>query len=137
MNRDTYTRRSRPRNRAATQQQLYLAISRVKQKGLGLSITAVAAEAGVSASLIHNTYPDIAEEIRARIGRAMREQRDAKAAELDKARADLRELRNQLRVAKDDLARLASVNETLSDEIACLRGQISGRVRVLPRRDNA
>ncbi len=53
----------RPRNRERTREELQLAILRIRDKGLKLSISAVASEAGVTAGLIHNTYPDIAEKI--------------------------------------------------------------------------
>ncbi|WP_244113902.1 hypothetical protein [Burkholderia cepacia] len=70
----------RRRSRGKTREALQLAMLRVKNKGLKLSIAGVAAEAGVSAGLIHNTYPDIAEEIRAQVGRGIRQQRDATVA---------------------------------------------------------
>jgi hypothetical protein len=45
-------------------------------------VTSVAREAGVSAALIHNHYPSIAERIRQEQGRGSRAQRDAKHQEL-------------------------------------------------------
>lgn len=99
---------------------------RVKDKGLKLSISAVATEAGVSAGLIHNTYPDIAEEIRAQVGRSTRQQRDAKAAEVKEVRGRLKNLRTERDAALADVARLASINETLRQEIAMLRAAASG-----------
>lgn len=69
-------RSARTRGRASTAQELQTALLRVKDKGLKISITAVAAEAGVVPSLIHNTYPDIAEQIRGLVGRTARRQRD-------------------------------------------------------------
>lgn len=127
----------RRRSREKTREELQLAMLRVKNKGLKLSISAVAAEAGVSAGLIHNTYPDIAEEIREKIGRATRQQRDAKAAELKEARVKLRALREELEAALADVARLASINETLRQEVATLRAAASGKVFVLPPRGSA
>lgn len=128
---------ARRRSRAKTREELQLAILRVKNKGLKLSISAVAAEAGVSAGLIHNTYPDIAEEIREKIGRATRQQRDAKAADLKEASAKLKALREELETALADVARLASINETLRQEVATLRAAASGKVVVLPPRGSA
>ncbi|WP_207001354.1 TetR family transcriptional regulator [Trinickia mobilis] len=127
------TRVSRPRNRDKTEKELRSAVLRVEDKGLRMSISAVAAEAGVSPSLIHNTYPNLAEEIRASVGRSTRQQRDAKAAELTEARADLKELRAQLKAAQSDIATLASINETLRDEITSLQAQIAGKVFVMPK----
>ncbi|WP_261514412.1 TetR family transcriptional regulator, partial [Burkholderia multivorans] len=80
----------RRRSRGKTREELQLAMLRVKNKGLKLSISAVATEAGVSAGLIHNTYPDIAEEIRAQVGRGTRQQRDAKVAEVKEVRGRLK-----------------------------------------------
>jgi AcrR family transcriptional regulator len=127
----------RRRSREKTREELQLAMLRIKNKGLKLSISAVAAEAGVSAGLIHNTYPDIAEEIREKIGRATRQQRDAKAADLKEARVKLRALREELEAALADVARLASINETLRQEVATLRAAASGKVFVLPPRGSA
>lgn len=127
---------ARRRSRGKTREELQLAMLRVKN-GLKLSISAVAAEAGVSAGLIHNTYPDIAEEIRAKIGRATRQQRDAKAGDLKEAKAKLKALREDLDAAMADVARLASINETLRQEVATLRTAASGKVVVLPPRGHA
>jgi AcrR family transcriptional regulator len=128
------TREARPRNRDKTKEELQFAVLRVKNKGLKMSISAVAAEAGVSPSLIHNTYPDLAEDIRALIGRSTRQQRDTKAAELAEARAELKELREQLKAAQSDIATLASINETLRDEVTSLQAQVAGKVFVMPNR---
>jgi len=125
------------RRREKTRDELRFAILRVKNKGLKLSISAVATEAGVTPALLHNTYPDIAEEIRAQIGRATRQQRDAKAVELGKAREQLRSLRALLEEALADIAKLASINETLRDEVATLKVKGGGRVLVLPPRDRS
>ncbi|AOK02893.1 TetR family transcriptional regulator [Burkholderia vietnamiensis] len=108
------------------------AILRVKNKGLKLSISAVAVEAGVSAGLVHNTYPDIAEEIRAQVGRDTRRQRDAKAVEVKKVRKQLKTLRAERDAALADIARLASINETLRQEVAMLQAAVSGKIVVLP-----
>ena len=127
---------SRRRSREKTSKELQFAMLRVKNKGLRMSIAAVAAEAGVTPSLIHNTYPDIAEEIRAQLGRSTRQQRDMKAAELIESNKVRRELRAQLEQANADIARLASINETLTAEIASLRAQVDGKVVVLNPRKN-
>jgi hypothetical protein len=122
----------RKRSRQKTSEDLKVAMLRVKSKGLKLSISAVAAEAGVTPGLVHNSYPDIAEEIRGKIGRATRQQRNEKAVELATAKARLRELRTQLDAAHADIARLASINETLRDEVASQKAIASGKVAVLP-----
>ncbi|WP_175804303.1 TetR family transcriptional regulator [Burkholderia cenocepacia] len=122
----------RRRSRAKTREELRLAMLRVKNKGLKLSISAVAIEAGVSAGLVHNTYPDIAEEIRAQVGRGTRQQRDAKAAEVKKVREQLKILRAERDAALGDIARLASINETLRQEVATLQAAASRKIVVLP-----
>lgn len=124
----------RRRSREKTGENLLLAILRVEKKGVKLSISAVAHEAGVSASLVHNTYPEIAERIRAQIGRATRQQRDAKATETAAARVQLRALHAELNAALADVARLASINETLRQEVAALKAGASGKVSFLPPR---
>lgn len=124
----------RCRSRGKTREELQLAMLRVKNKGLKLSISAVATEAGVSAGLIHNTYPDIAEEIRAQVGRGTRQQRDAKAAEVKEVREQLKTLRAERDAALADVARLASINETLRQEVAMLQAAVSGKIVVLPPR---
>lgn len=125
---------ARPRSREKTRDELRLAILRVKNKGLKLSISAVAAEAGVSAGLIHNTYPDIAEEIRALLGRKIRQQRDDMAKELADAKRRMRELREELDSALADLAKTASINETLRTELVTLRAIATSNVHALPQR---
>lgn len=124
----------RQRSREKTREDLQLAILRVKNKGLKLSISAVATEAGVSAGLIHNTYPDIAEEIRALVGRKIRQQRDDMAKELADAEKRMRELREDLDAALADLAETASINETLRTELANLRAIATSNVHAIPQR---
>ena len=124
----------RRRSRENTREELQFAILRVKNKGLKLSISAVAAEARVTPGLIHNTYPDLAEEIRAQVGRSTRQQRDAVVTELAAAKGQLREFRAQLEKALADIAKLASLNEALRDQVASLQAQASGKVVVLPEK---
>lgn len=124
----------RRRSREKTREELQLAMLRVKNKGLKLSISAVAAEAGVSAGLIHNTYPDIAEEIRALVGRKIRQQRDDMAKELADAKKRMRELRDDLDSAEADLAKMASINETLRTQLATLSAIATSNVHAIPRR---
>lgn len=122
--------KTRHRNREKTRDVLQFAMLRVKNKGNKLSISAVALEAGVTPGLIHNTYPDIAEAIRAQVGKATRQQRDDKIAELSRERERNKELRAELNAALKDIQRLASTNETLRQEVAILRSaaSVDGRV---------
>lgn len=89
-----------------------------------LSISSVAREAGVSASLIHNHYPDIAEAIRLAQGRGSRAQRDAKRLELKTERDKTRDLRQETASLRSDVSRLASINEVLLAENAVLRARL-------------
>ncbi len=121
------------RNREKTKNELQLAILRVKNKARRLSIKAVAEEAGVDPSLIHNTYPDIAEQIRAAVGKGVRKQRDDKHQDLREAQKQNRELTESLAKLTSDLAEIASVNLTLLDQVRTLEAELAGRVtRIRP-----
>lgn len=131
--------KNRHRNREKIREELQYAMLRVKNKCQKLTISAVAIEAGVTPGLIHNTYPGIAENIRAQIGKATRQQRDDKIAELSKARERIKELISELDAALNDIQRLASINETLRQEVIKLRSasSVDGRVvKLLPIRDS-
>lgn len=97
----------------------------VRTQSKKLSISAVAEEVGVSAALIHNHYPEIAEAIRAAQGRDSRAQRDAKQTELQAERAKARSLRKEIAGLQLDVRRLASINEVLAAENASLRAQLA------------
>lgn len=81
-----------------------------------LSISAVAREAGVSPSLIHNHYPAIAEDIRGKQGASSRQKLDAKRDDLSQERERSRILREELKELKRQVSRLASINEMLTIE---------------------
>jgi AcrR family transcriptional regulator len=106
--------------------QLQLAIFRIergraKTGEQKLSISAVAREAGVSAALIHNHYPDIAETIRTKLGASSRAQRDAKHQELKKVQDANKALNEELGDLRQRMAKLASINETLLLENRALK----------------
>ena len=116
------------RSRKKTVDEIQLAIAQV-QAGQGkLSISAVAKLAGVTPALIHNTYPDIAEKIRGLVGKSTRTQRDAKHDALVCEREVNRALRQELAESRADLAKLASVNQVLLNEVALLKGMATGKV---------
>ena len=103
---------------ATREKEFRLAILRIERgrahnKAEGLSISAVAREAGVTPALIHNHYPAVAELIRAKQGASSRQQRDHKHEELTKERRKNAELRRELDDLRRKLARLASINEML------------------------
>lgn len=106
--------------------QLRLAIYRIeraraKTGATKLSISAVAKEAGVTPALIHNHYPAIAEEIRNKLGASSRQQRDAKQEALKVALQEKKALLKELSQARQRIATLASINETLLQENRTLR----------------
>jgi regulator of replication initiation timing len=79
---------------------------------------------GVSAALIHNHYPTIAEAIRQHQGRDSRAQRDAKHQALKQERDRARELRHEIASLRADVQRLSSINEVLLAERAALRSRL-------------
>lgn len=95
--------------------QLRMAILRIEKgrariaDGRKLSVVTVAIEAGVSPALIHNSYPEIAEEIREKLGRSSRSQRDAFRVEVKNLEKTNSELRATIREQREQIAKLASV----------------------------
>src|SRR5881296_2566223 len=108
---------------SAREKDLRLAMLRIERgrsrtKATTISIASVAREAGVSAALIHNHYPAIADAIRHKQGQSSREQRDAKHEQLKAERDKTRELRRDIARLRVDVDRLASINEVLLAENA-------------------
>lgn len=108
----------RDRQLTATHKTLLGAIERVCRTEGAPSIAAVAREAGVSASLIHNRYPDVAAAIRTLSGREKRDDVAQLRAALIKERTMAKRLRDENSALLADLRALASVNETLRQELA-------------------
>jgi AcrR family transcriptional regulator len=96
---------------------------RAKSAAKEISIAAVAREAGVSAALIHNHYPDIAEAIRNAQGRSSRNQRDVKKKDLLNEQDKTRKLRKEISELQIKVANLASLNETLLNENSILKAK--------------
>ncbi|MGS0896644.1 TetR family transcriptional regulator [Burkholderia stagnalis] len=119
----------------AREKDLKLAIFRIERgrahtKATKVNFTTVALEAGVSASLIHNCYPEIAEQIRSKNGRSSRQQRDEKQNELKEEKNKNKQLRSDLKDAVARIANLASINETLLIRVRTLEAAAaSGNVR--------
>lgn len=108
------------------EKELRLAIHRIERgrahtDAKELTVSSVAREAGVSAPLIHNHYPAIAELIRVKQGASSRQKRDAKQAELLDLKNKNAELRRELDEARSQLAKLATVNEMLFVDNSILR----------------
>ena len=81
-----------------------------------LSISAVAKEAGVSPSLLHNHYPALVDEIRSKQGASSRQLLDAKQDQLAIEKERTRTLRTEVKELQVQVAKLASINEMLSQE---------------------
>ena len=120
-------------NRKQTIDGIEQAIEQLQASQGKLSISAVAKMAGVTPALIHNTYPDLAEKIRGLVGKATSTQRDAKHSALVREREINRALRQELVETRATIAKLASVNQTLLNEIAVLKGVATGKVVAILR----
>ena len=118
----------RQRDREKTLNELQLAQHRLQRAGKKVSILGIAKEAGVTAALIHNRYPDFAEQVRALTIKSTREQRDEKHDLLQKEREKNRELRALLDREIKEFAELASVNEALRAENVLLKAMVEGKV---------
>ena len=120
-------------NRKQTIDGIEQAIEQLQASQGKLSISAVAKMAGVTPALIHNTYPDLAEKIRGLVGKATRTQRDAKHSALVREREINRTLRQELVETRATIAKLASVNQTLLNEMVVLKGIATGKVVAILR----
>ena len=100
-----------------------------------LSIAAVAEEAGLSTSTIHNNHPDIAEKIRGLMNKESRVQRNEKQAELKQEKAKNCELRKEIQGLNEQLAKIASINARLEMKNTELHAIVnSNNVTVLRRK---
>ena len=117
----------RRRDRERTLHQLNLALSRVQRRGK-VTLKAVAEEAKVSPPLINNRYPDFAEQVRAIMGKTIRQQRNDKAELLVEEREKNRKLRELVSSQLAEITKLASVNEALRMEMVILKGIAEGKV---------
>lgn len=78
-----------------------------------MSIASVAEEAEVSRALIHRDCPDLLDRIKGGVSKGIRQQRDAKHAELNDFKERNRKLRKELAELKTMLAKVQSQNATL------------------------
>lgn len=119
---------AKAKSRKRTSNLIQGAIDKLQAENAKVTISTVAKIANVSSALIHNTYPDLAEKIRAISGKATRTQRDEKHIALMKERETNRTLRAENASLKADLAKLASVNQKLLTEMAVLKGMANSKV---------
>jgi len=94
--------------------------SKVVKGSRKLSIAAVAEEADVSPSLIHNQYPQICEEIRTLLGKTYKARSDARCNEIRRLKSRNSELLNEIKEYKVMLSNLASRNVTLTKQLELL-----------------
>jgi len=125
-------RTAKHKSAEAREKDLKLALYRI-QKGRAhtgetkVSIAAVAREAGISAALIHNHYPNIAEAIREAQGRSSRAIRDVKHQDLIVERNKSAAYRREIEEMRTKVANLASINEVLLDENSVLKAKLKDR----------
>ena len=122
----------RGRNRERTLNELQLALHRLQRAGKKVTLRAVAEEAKVTPALIGNRYPDFAEQVKAIIGKTIRQQRNEKDDLLTQERARNRQLREQVDSQLIEITRLASVNEALRAELALQKAIVEGKVTKVP-----
>lgn len=123
------------RNKHSTRDEIRRAIQRIEHgrpKRIGkdrcrMNISTVAREAAISAASIHNTYPDIAEAIRAKAGKTSRSTLDAERLEGKRLVELLRLARERLKAAERDVRRIASENARLVTENAVLKAKLASR----------
>lgn len=112
---------------------LMTALTTMQSDEQKISISAVARKAGVTPALIHNTYPEVAEQIRKLTGREPAAIRSKEAETLLALQATNKRLQQENIQLNADVARLASIVQTLNDEIARLRAVGTGKVVELVR----
>lgn len=79
-----------------------------------VNISRVAREAGVSTSLIHNYYPDIADEIGRIADNVPRRSRTTLREKLNDANAKNKVLRDEIQQLQLRISKLATINEMLN-----------------------
>lgn len=96
---------------------------RVTKEVCRLNISIIAREAGLTPATIHNCYPDIAELIRAKMHASKMSRTPTAESQLKQLVNSVRSLKDQLRRAEKDVARIASENAKLLSLIAELRSK--------------
>ncbi|AXV97058.1 hypothetical protein CJO80_16745 [Ralstonia solanacearum] len=90
---------------------------------------------GVSHTLIHVHYPDIAKQIRERNGSATAATASRKQSRLEQEFQKNAEARRVITECEDEVRKLATRNEMLLDEIADLKARLQGSNVVAMGRD--
>lgn len=123
-------REAKSRSKEKTYDALSKAIDDSLSRSDKMSISAIARIVGVTPSLIHNTYPDIAARIRMLVGKSVRVQRDSQRLALTLEKEKNKLLRSELLELKRDFAKLASVNQLLLLQLA--QSKEVNKVKVVP-----
>lgn len=107
-----------------TRQNIKAAIARIRagrtkhvNPGRKLSIASVAEEAKISRALIHNNYPDLAEQILNHANRSARIQRDQKSKLI-------KELEGKNRILRHEIAEQRELNRMLASQAASMAVEI-------------
>jgi len=104
---------------------------RLKKDKLKYSTSAVALEAGIDPSSIHNNYSDLAEKIRNESGREVRTLVSKKSAEIKELKTKNKALRCVIKEKDEENAKLVSINLRQQKELNQLKA-IQGNENVLP-----
>lgn len=117
-----------------TRKRLFLALKQLQRdaskaeatgsKPPRISISAVAKAAGVSHTLVHTKYPDVAERIRTAMGSTLLKQRQEKHAALVAAKERNAELRKDLESKRAENRGLASENARLTLLVLNLQSEL-------------
>ena len=118
----------RRRDRERTMAELQNALEILQSLDQKITLKAVANQANVSPSLINHRYPDFAEQVRALVGRTIRQQRNDTADLLAEAQERNRQLNKQVKDQLAEITQLASVNEALRMELALQSAIAQGKV---------
>lgn len=97
---------------------------RVAKEACHLKISIVAREAGLTPATIHNCYPDIAELIRAKTRSSKVSRTPTAESRVEQLVTSVRRLKDRLRNAENDVARIASENAKLLTVVAELRTRL-------------
>ncbi|WP_150300634.1 TetR family transcriptional regulator [Pseudomonas profundi] len=113
-------------------QRIQLGHARIVEDGRKLSIAAVAEEAEVSPSLIHNSHPEFAKIVRELVGRPRRVAKDVNQEKLVKATERIEALTARVTALEEDLRKIAVENLSLSEDNKRLRQRLETLGRRLP-----
>lgn len=124
----------RGRNRDTTTADLREALARLQRTEVAPTIAALAREVGVTPALIHNRYADIANEVRRLSGREAGASEDSLKLALKRERETAKCLRAENLDLRQQLQAMASVNESLRQELRIMHATGDAKVVSLASR---